>query len=122
MTFRLQLAREIGRIGLGHHLVQLLGAGLADDLVLVRELVVGDAALDVLAEVRGLDLDAGALLDPEQDVEQVDRLGAEIVHQRRLGGHLVVVERKRLDHRFLHRTVDVRHGFRPPMSLDLPRY
>src|SRR5918992_4465233 len=49
--FGLQLAAKLIRIDLRHDRLQLLEALVGDDLVLVAELVVGDAALDVLSEV-----------------------------------------------------------------------
>src|SRR5262245_1556961 len=106
----LQGALELTGVDLRHDLVELLGSLGRDDLVRIRELVVRDAALDVVAEIRGLDLHAGALLDAEQDVEQVDRLGSEVVHQRGFGRHLVVVQRESLDHGLLYGTVHIGHA------------
>src|SRR2546426_9089446 len=73
---RLKVTRERVRVDLWHHLLELSQTGLGDDALGVTELVVRDAALNVLADVGGLDLDARGPLDPEQHVEQVDRLGS----------------------------------------------
>src|SRR5437868_3239946 len=50
-VLRVQGAALLVLVDLGHDLLELLEALLADDLVLVAELVVRDAALDVLGEV-----------------------------------------------------------------------
>ena len=51
-------------------------------LVIVAELLIGNAALYVGAEVRRLDFDAELAFEPEQDVQQIDGLGAEVAEER----------------------------------------
>src|SRR4051812_24708338 len=106
-TLGRQGAQQRGGIDLRHDRLQVGEARLGDDLALIAELVVGEAALDVLGEIGGVDLHAGAALDSEQHVEQVDRLRAELVGQRGVGRCLVGLERECLAHGFTDGEVDV---------------
>src|SRR6266705_6297122 len=51
-VLRMQVAALLVHVDLGHDLLQLLEPLLADDLVLVAELVVRDPSLHVVGEIR----------------------------------------------------------------------
>ena len=64
--------------------------------------------LDVLGEEFPLrDLEAERLLEPEDDVKEVDRLGPEVARQRRVGRDLIVIHREGLHQNALHLREDL---------------
>ena len=80
------------------HRLRQFGEALGGDLAVLHEL--GVALEDRFREqLAARDLDAELALEPEDDVEEVDRLGAEVALQRDGRVDLVLVDVQRLDQR-----------------------
>src|SRR6266511_3076847 len=83
---RLQLAGQRVRVNLRHDLLELGQTRRSDRAILIAELVVRNPPLDVSAEVGSLDLYSQLPLEAEQNIQQIDRLSAQITEQRRSRG------------------------------------
>ena len=78
--------------------LQLREAGVGDDAFLL-ELGLGQVAARVLDDLAARDLDLERALEPEHHVEEVDRLGVEVLDQRDVGLDVVDVAAERVGHR-----------------------
>ena len=91
-------AANFGEVGERHPLFELGDAGgvhfAVFDVVGVGEDVFGE-------QLAALDLDAERFFQAEHDVEEVDRLGAQVALQRGLGRDFVFIDAERIDERFL---------------------
>src|SRR5262249_50733453 len=96
---------ELRQVRVRHSRPQL-GHALRGDLAVLDEL--GVALEDRFREqLAAGDLDAELALQPEHDVQEVDRLGPQVTHQCRLRVDLVLVDVQRLDERRGHLLIDL---------------
>src|SRR6266851_5292958 len=92
---RLELASQLVGIELWHHLLEVGQSDRVDDARLIAKLLIWDATLDIGPKIRRLDLDPQFALEPEQDVEQIDGLGAQVTEQCGVGCHFVFFDAQR---------------------------
>ena len=108
---------ELRQVGERHAFLELGDAGRVDFAV-VDVFGVGE---DVFGEqLAALDLDVEGLFQAEHDVEEVDRLGAQVALQRGLGRDFVFVDAQRVDQRLLNLGKDFLLSTLPMTSLCVP--
>src|SRR3954452_1444466 len=90
---------ESGQVGKRHALLELRHAG-GVYLAIFDVLGIGE---DVFREqLTALDLDSERFLEAEHDIEEVDRLGAEVTLERGNWLYFVLIDAERIDQRFLN--------------------